>query len=111
MSSPRELASVTAFIARSPRRIALAVACLFGLPVIIWLDLYQHYDTPGLMPILLTALLIVPLFALPYRPIIGWVAELAACVVTSLIVTPVSDSEPWPWPVASVLIYATVLFV
>ncbi|HEX3733083.1 MAG TPA: sensor histidine kinase [Mycobacteriales bacterium] len=102
---------VTAFIAGSPRRISFAVACLFGLPMISWLDLYQHYDTPGFAPFLLAAMSILPLFALPYRPLLGWGAELAACVVISLVAAPVSASEPWPWPVTSILIYAIVLFI
>lgn len=45
------------------------------------------------------------------RPIAGWWLELAASLLTALLADPVSSSEPWPWPVTTVLAQVVVLVI
>src|SRR6266511_2177677 len=67
------------------------------------LDLDQHYQLSPGASLALSAARALPILLCLERPLAGWWLELAASVLTALLANPVSSSEPWPWPVTSVL--------
>jgi signal transduction histidine kinase len=92
------------------RRARWAVlACALVVLGLGTLDLVQHYRLGLGAAVALSAARAVPLLVCLYRPLTGWWLELAASVLTALAAEPVSASEPWPWPVTSVLALAAVL--
>ncbi len=75
------------------------------------LDLDQHYRLSPGASLALSAARALPILVCLERPIAGWWLELAASLLTALLAHPVSSSEPWPWPVTSVLAQAVVLAI
>src|SRR6266536_6338485 len=75
------------------------------------LDLDQHYQLSPGASLALSAARALPILVCLERPIAGWWLELAASLLTALLAHPVSSSEPWPWPVTSVLAQAVVLAI
>ena len=75
------------------------------------LDLDQHYQLSPGASLALSAARALPILLCLERPLAGWWLELAASVLTALLANPVSSSEPWPWPVTSVLAQVVVLVI
>jgi signal transduction histidine kinase len=86
--------------------LAAGAVVVFGLGT---LDLTQHYRLSPGASLALSAARALPLLVCLDRPIAGWWLELAASLATALVAHPVSSSEPWPWPVTSVLAQVVVL--
>ncbi|MET7302041.1 histidine kinase [Embleya sp. NPDC005575] len=76
-----------------------------------WFDLYQHYDVFGPGATVAAIARAVPVLLCLYRPLSAWWLALAASIATAAPTHPVSDSEPWPWAVTSVLSLVVVLTV
>ncbi|MFI6584078.1 sensor histidine kinase [Embleya sp. NPDC050493] len=84
---------------------ALAVA------VVGWFDLYQHYDPHGPGVTVAALARAVPVLLCLYRPLGAWWLALAAAIATAVPTHPVSDAEPWPWAVTTVMSLVVVLTV
>lgn len=92
----------------SYRAVLVCAVGVFGLGT---LDLYQHYQLSTGASLALGAARALPLLVCLSRPMTGWWLALAACALTALFADPVSNAEPWPWPVTSVLAMTIVLVI
>ncbi len=105
----RSLAPDRAPIKTWPQRAVLGLAvAVLGLGT---LDLYQHYQLSPAASLALSAARALPLLVCLSRPMTGWWLALAASALTALFADPVSEAEPLPWPVTSVLALIVVLVI
>src|SRR6478609_5380770 len=88
-------------------------AGLLLLAVLGAFDVAQHYRSAHLtnaLPLTLLVLRCAPLLLVWKWPRAATAAACAAaCGTGSALLTPVSPSEPWPWPVTSILVQSTAL--
>ncbi|HEY0448134.1 sensor histidine kinase [Actinophytocola sp.] len=70
------------------------------------LDLVQHYQTGAPAALALSAVRAVPILIYRWRPLEAWWLTLGGVLGTTLVTTPVSSGEPWPWAASSVAVLA-----
>jgi signal transduction histidine kinase len=74
-------------------------------------DLHQHYRGAAPLALAVAFARVLTIVAAWWEPVAGVVASSGLALVTALLVTPVSTSEPWPWPVTGILAQLVVLLV
>ncbi|MGC4938083.1 sensor histidine kinase [Kribbella sp. DT2] len=81
------------------------------LLVLTTMDLGQHYQLPLGAALALGAARALSLGLAWIRPRISLPASLLTSVLTAAVSLPVSNDEPWPWPVTSVFGHSIVLAI
>ena len=82
-----------------------------ALLVLTAMDLGQHYRVPLGAALALALARALGLALAWVRPTVALPVSLATSALTAAASTPVSSSEPWPWPVTGVFGHAAVLVV
>ncbi|MGI8880367.1 MAG: sensor histidine kinase [Jatrophihabitans sp.] len=77
----------------------LAAAGVLATLAITALDIAQHYTTAVGVALAIGIARALPLLICWSRPVTALGISTAVALITALLITPVSSSEPWPWPV------------